>query len=90
MNPKANGGMDKSCYKCTHYNKTCHTKSYCYELVRYMKWWDHSRDQRKQNSKRSSTKTNDDVVKAFSTLVTTTNKRGMVLNMSALILIIRG
>lgn len=86
---KTIGGTDKSSYKGIHCNKIGHIKSHCYELVGYPKWWDHNRDQRKNNSKRTSivtiveTKTDDDVTKTTSALVTITNSRGIVLNISA-------
>lgn len=53
--PKTNNGIDKSTYKYTQCNQTNHTKSRCFELVRYPKWWDHSRDTQKKNLKRLST-----------------------------------
>ncbi|KAJ0076392.1 hypothetical protein Patl1_33680 [Pistacia atlantica] len=40
--------------KCTHCNKSGHTKNQCFELVGYPNWWDHNRDQRKKNSKKNS------------------------------------
>ena len=41
--------------KCTHCNKTGHTKSRCFEIVGYPDWWDHNCDQRKKDSKKTST-----------------------------------
>ena len=54
----------------------------------YPEWWDHSRDPRKRNSKKTSTaavvetKIDDDVAGKVSTLVTTASNGGKVLNMS--------
>ena len=31
--PNTSPNIDKSTFKCTHYNKTGHTKSRCFELV---------------------------------------------------------
>ncbi|RVW97925.1 Retrovirus-related Pol polyprotein from transposon RE1 [Vitis vinifera] len=53
--PKADPNIDKSTFKCTHCNKTGHTKSRCFEIVRYPDWWDHNRDQRKKDFKKTST-----------------------------------
>ena len=36
---------------CTHYGETRHTKSRCYELIRYPEWWDFAKAPREQNSK---------------------------------------
>ncbi|RVW14835.1 Retrovirus-related Pol polyprotein from transposon TNT 1-94 [Vitis vinifera] len=36
---------------------TGHTKSRCFEIVGYPNWWDHNRDQRKKDSKKTSTAT---------------------------------
>ncbi|RVW81636.1 hypothetical protein CK203_044506 [Vitis vinifera] len=47
--------IDKSTFKCTHCNKTGHTKSRCFELVGYPNWWDHNRDQQKKDSKKTLT-----------------------------------
>ncbi|RVX12670.1 Retrovirus-related Pol polyprotein from transposon TNT 1-94 [Vitis vinifera] len=55
--PKTDHNIDKSTFKCTHYNKTGHTKSRCFEIVGYPDWWDHNRDQQKKNSKKTSTAT---------------------------------
>ena len=43
IHPKTTNGGDKSSYKCNHCDQTGHTKSRCYELMGYPKWWDHSR-----------------------------------------------
>ena len=51
--PKNTDGADKSTYKCTHCNQTGHTKSHYFELLGYPDWWDHIRDSRKKNSKRT-------------------------------------
>lgn len=40
---KTTKGVDKSSYKCMHYDQTGDTKDRCYELVGYPEWWDHSR-----------------------------------------------
>ncbi|KAG7940980.1 hypothetical protein I3843_16G014900 [Carya illinoinensis] len=86
--PKTTNGTDKSTYKCTQCNQTCHTKSRCFELVRYSKWWDHSRDTWKKNSKKTSTaaivetKTEDDVAKKASALIITASNGGKALNIS--------
>ena len=83
----ANGG-DKSSYKFTHCDQTGHTKSRCYEIRGYPKWWDHSRDSRKKNSKKASTaaivdtKTEDDSGERSSTLVATAGNGGKVFNIS--------
>ncbi|KAL6326105.1 hypothetical protein AAG906_000980 [Vitis piasezkii] len=55
--PKTDPNIDKSTFKCTHCNKTGHTKSRCFEIVGYPDWWDHNRDQRKKDSKKTSTAT---------------------------------
>ena len=52
--PKADPNIDKSTFKCTHCNKTGHTKSRCLEIVGYPDWWDHNRDQLKKDSKKTS------------------------------------
>ena len=88
IHPKTSNGGDKSSYKCTHYDQTGHTKSRCYELVGYLEWSDHSRDSRKQNSKKASTaaivetKTEDDSGEKFSALAATAGNGGKVLNIS--------
>ncbi|RVW29211.1 hypothetical protein CK203_083944 [Vitis vinifera] len=51
--PKIDPNIDKSTFKCTHCNKTGHTKSSCFEIVGYLDWWDHNRDQRKKDSKKN-------------------------------------
>ena len=33
--PKTDPNIDKSTFKCTHCNKTSHTKSRCFEIVGY-------------------------------------------------------
>ncbi|KAL6316291.1 hypothetical protein AAG906_017922 [Vitis piasezkii] len=50
---KTDPNIDKSTFKCTHCNKTGHTKSRCFEIVGYPDWWDHNRDQGKKNSKKT-------------------------------------
>ena len=83
----ANGG-DKSSYKCTHCDQTCHTKGQYYELVGYPEWLVHSRDSRKKNSKKASiaaiveTKTEDDRSKKSSALTAATCNGGEDLNIS--------
>ena len=84
--PKTSPNIDKSTFKCTHCNKTGHTKSRCFELVRYPDWWDHNRDQRKKDSKKTSTavvakiKTEDNVAEKASTLVADIDHGGKFLN----------
>ncbi|KAL6332594.1 hypothetical protein AAG906_009017 [Vitis piasezkii] len=51
---KTNSNIDKSTFKCTHCNKTGHTKSRCFEIMGYPDWWDHNCDQRKKDSKKTS------------------------------------
>ncbi|RVW68299.1 Retrovirus-related Pol polyprotein from transposon TNT 1-94 [Vitis vinifera] len=71
--------IDKSTFKCTHYNKTSHTKSCCFEIVGYPNWWDHNRDQQKKDSKKTSTaavteiKIEANVVEKASVLVAATD-----------------
>ena len=55
--PKTDPNIHKSTFKCTHCNKISHTKSRCFEIVGYPDWWDHNRDQRKKDSKKTSTAT---------------------------------
>ena len=89
--PKNTDGADKSTYKCTHCNQTGHTKSHCFELVGYPEWWDHSRDSRKKNSKKTSnaavveTKTSDGVVGQILALVVAVGNGDKVLNISTLV-----
>ncbi|KAL6314842.1 hypothetical protein AAG906_029058 [Vitis piasezkii] len=77
--PKTTPNIDKSTFKCTHRNKTGHTKSRCFELVGYPNWWDHNRDQQKNDSKKTSTatvveiKTKDNVVEKTFVLVAATD-----------------
>ena len=86
--PKIAPNIDKSTFKCTHCNKTGHTKSCCFELVGYPDQWDHNRDQRKKNFKKTSTatvaeiKTEANVVEKASTLVAATDYGGNFLNTS--------
>lgn len=69
--------------KCTHRNQTCLTKSR-FELVGYSEWWDHNRDPRKKNSKKTSTvavvetKTEENVTEKALTLVAAANSGGKV------------
>ena len=78
--------IDKSTFKCTHCNKTGHTKSRCFELVGYPNWWDHNRDQQKKDSKKTLTatvaeiKTKVNVAEKASALVAVTNHGGKFLN----------
>ena len=67
---KTSPNINKSAFKCTHCNKTGHTKSYCFEIVGYPDQWDHNRDQRKKDSE-----------KAFA-LVAATDYGGKFLNTS--------
>ncbi|KAK2989713.1 hypothetical protein RJ640_030206 [Escallonia rubra] len=82
--PKSTNAVDKSTYKCTHCNQNGHTKNRCYELVGYPEWWDHNRDPRKRNSKRTSstavveTKTEDDVTGQHSALAAAAESQGPV------------
>ncbi|KAL6324750.1 hypothetical protein AAG906_017090 [Vitis piasezkii] len=54
----------------------------CFEIVGYLDWWDHNRDQRKKDSKKTSTavvaeiKTEANVTENASTLVATTDYGG--------------
>ena len=86
IHPKTANGGDKSSYKCTHCDQTGHIKSRCYELVGYPKWWDHSRDSHKKNSKKASiaaiveTKTEDDSGEKSSALAAATGNGSKVLN----------
>ena len=57
IHPKTSPNIDKSTFKCTHCNKIGHTKSRCFEIVGYLDWWDHNHDQRKKDSKKTSTTT---------------------------------
>ena len=75
-------------FKCTHCNKTCHTKYYYFELVGYPEWWDHNRDQWKKDFKKTSTvavaeiKIEKNVAEKASTLVAAMDNGGKVLNIS--------
>ena len=86
--PKTDPNIDKSTFKCTHYNKTGHTKSRCFEIVGYPNWWDHNCDQRKKDSKKTSTttiaeiKTEANVDEKASALITATDYGGKFLNTS--------
>ncbi|KAK3012380.1 hypothetical protein RJ639_012737 [Escallonia herrerae] len=89
--PKPTNAAEKSTYKCTHCNQNGHTKNRCYELVGYPEWWDHNRDPRKRNFKRTSstavveTKTEDDVTGQHSALAAVAGNGGKALNMSTLV-----
>ncbi|KAL6312959.1 hypothetical protein AAG906_024528 [Vitis piasezkii] len=86
--PKTDPNIDKSTFKCTHCNKTGHTKSRCFEIVGYPDWWDHNRDQRKKDSKKTSTaaiaeiKTEANVDEKASALIAATDYGGKFLNTS--------
>ena len=86
--PKTDPNIDKSTFKCTHYNKVSHTKSRCFEIVGYSEWWDHNRDQRKKDSKKTSTaaiaeiKTEVNVDEKASALIVATDYGGKFLNTS--------
>ena len=86
--PKTDPNIDKSTFKCTHYNKVSHTKSRCFEIVGYPDWWNHNRDQRKKDSKKTSTaavaeiKIEVNVAEKASALVATTDYGGKFLNTS--------
>ena len=77
-----------STFKCTHCNKTSHTKSRCFEIVGYPNWQDHNRDQWKKDSKKTSTiivaelKTEANVAETASTLVAARDYGGKFLNTS--------
>ena len=81
-------GKNFPTFKCTHCNKTGHTKSRCFEIMGYPDWWDHNRDQRKKDSKKTSTvaiaeiKTEANVDEKASALVATTDYDGKFLNTS--------
>ena len=70
-------GKNFPTFKCTHCSKTGHTKSRCFEIVRYPDWWDYNRDQRKKEIKIEA-----NVAKKASTLVTATDYGGKFLNTS--------
>ena len=86
--PKTYPNIDKSTFKCTHCNKTGHTKSCCFEIVGYLDWCDHNCDQRKKDFKKTSTtaiaeiKIEANVVEKASALVATTDYGGKFLNTS--------
>ena len=81
-----------STFKCTHCNKTGHTKSRCFEIVGYPDWWDHNRDQRKKDSKKTSTTTvaeikiKANVAEKASALVTATDHGSKFLNTFTLVI----
>ena len=84
--PKTSLNIDKSTFKCTHCNKTRHTKSRCFAIVGYPDWWDHNHDQRKKDSKKTSTvtiaeiKTEPNVAEKAFALVAATDHGGKFLN----------
>nr|CAN61270.1 hypothetical protein VITISV_020532 [Vitis vinifera] len=86
--PKINPNIDKSTFKCTHCNKTGHTKSCCFEIMGYPDWWDHNHDQWKKDSKKTSTaavaeiKIETNVTEKASALVAATDYGGKFLNTS--------
>ena len=70
----AASNIDKSTLKYTHCNKIGHIKSHWFELVGYLKWWDHNHEQRKDSKKAltaiiAEIKIEDNVVKKASILV---------------------
>ncbi|RVX13340.1 Retrovirus-related Pol polyprotein from transposon RE1 [Vitis vinifera] len=77
--PKTCPNINKSIFKCTHCNKTGHTKSRCFEIVGYPDWWDHNHDQQKKYSKKTSIvvvveiKTKTGFTENASALIATTN-----------------
>ena len=79
--------MDKSTLKCTHYQKTGHTKNKCLELVGYPDYWDHNRSKKGQIGPSTAavvaTKTKDAVTKKVLALVISSNNDGKALNISA-------
>ena len=85
-NKKNFPNIDKSTFKCTHCNKTGHTKSRYFEIVGYPDWWDHTRDQWKKDSKKTLTavvaeiKTEANVVEKAFALVAATDHGGKFLN----------
>ena len=75
--------MDKSTLKCTHCQKTCHTKNKCFKLVGYPDWWDHNRSAKSQKGLSTAaaiaTKTKNGVTKQASILVISSNNDGKAL-----------
>ncbi|KAF2298179.1 hypothetical protein GH714_016810 [Hevea brasiliensis] len=98
---KTSTGINKSAYKCTHYDQPGHTKDRCFEIVGYPEWWDHNRDSRKRNASKASptgapasktstvaiveTNAEEDVAKKSTAFVATRGNGGKVLNSSALV-----
>ncbi|KAI4348031.1 hypothetical protein L6164_008793 [Bauhinia variegata] len=84
---KSTKGVDKSSYKCTHYNQTGHTKDRCYELVGYPEWWDHSRASKKRNPKNISNVAEANIggnaLGKGSAFIATTDTCGKALHISA-------
>lgn len=82
-NPKNANSVNKS--KCTHCNKTGHTKNKCFKLVGHREWWDYSRKNNSRNSPTIAiveTKGKDGAFDKALALLATTNKSGKVLNIS--------
>ena len=81
-------GKNFPTFKCTHCNKTGHTKSRCFEIMGYPDWWDHNHDQRKKDSKKTSTgavaeiKTEANVAEKAFALVAAIDYGGKFLNTS--------
>lgn len=46
---KNSNNLNKWTYKCNRCNQIGHFKSHCFELIRYLGWWDLTQN---QNSKR--------------------------------------
>lgn len=87
---KNNNGVNKSTYKWYHWNQMRHNKSWCYELVGHLKWWDHTYDSWKKNFKMTSTTTIiktkiENVAEKSSIFVVVTNNSDKFSNISALI-----
>ena len=86
--PKTSPNINKLTLKCIHCNKTGHTKNRCFEIVGYQDWWDHNCDQRKKDSKKTSTaavaeiKTEANVAEKASALVAAIDYGGKFLNTS--------
>ena len=85
-------GKNFPTFKCTHCNKTGHTKSRCFEIVGYLDWWDDNRDQRKKDSKKTLTavvaeiKIEVNVAEKASALVAATDYGGKFLNTFTLVI----
>lgn len=76
--PNGKNGKDKLFYKCTHCNQTSHSKSRCFELVGYPKWWDPSCSKKKGPSTAAlvNTTPKDNVTDIASALILTGDNGG--------------